>query len=60
MNGIEYLLRRLSGATRGERGAVATEYALVLMLIALAIIAAVTLFGVALLHLYEQAPDAFP
>jgi Flp pilus assembly pilin Flp len=39
----------------GERGAVATEYALLLVLIALAIIAAATALGLAIAGKFSQA-----
>jgi Flp pilus assembly pilin Flp len=45
---------------REERGAVAAEYALVLALIAMVIIVALTFFGLTLLGLFEEAPEAFP
>ena len=40
---------------RGESGAVATEYALLLILVALAIIAAATALGLALASRYSEA-----
>ena len=43
-----------------ERGAVATEYGLTLMLIALAIILAATAFGIAVSGLFDQGTAAFP
>jgi Flp pilus assembly pilin Flp len=60
MNGISHLLRRVVVAVRGEVGAVATEYGLILTLVVLAIILGVTLFGASLLGLFQRAPDAFP
>ena len=45
---------------RDERGAVAAEYALVLALIAIVIVVAVTFFGLTLLGLFNEAPEAFP
>lgn len=58
---LHLVLRRpLSLLVRDERGAVATEYALVLVLIATVIIVAVTFFGLTLLGLFDQAPGAFP
>ncbi len=63
-HGIDRLARRL-GRLRGgrlgeDRGAVATEYGLLLALVALAIIVAVTAFGLALLRLFQAGVDAFP
>jgi len=43
-----------------ERGSVATEYGLLLALIALAIVAAAVLFGVAVAHLFDQGRSAIP
>jgi len=43
-----------------EGGAVAAEYALLISGIAVAIFAAVTLFGGAVLQLYEEAVKKFP
>lgn len=40
-----------------EKGAVATEYVLILILVAVAIIAAVTVFGVALRGKYQAVCD---
>lgn len=60
MNAFWHFLRRLRVPTRGERGAVAAEYALLLVLIAIVIAGAVTLFGLTLLGVFEQAPEAFP
>lgn len=67
-HGIDRLARRLGrlrggrlGEDRGEdRGAVAAEYGLLLALVALAIIVAVTAFGLALLRLFQAGVDAFP
>lgn len=44
----------------GERGAVATEYGLLLLLVALVIIAAVTAFGIAVSGLFTTGRNAFP
>ena len=60
MDRIRDLGRRLATRLRADVGAVATEYSLVLMLIALAIVVAAAVFGVAVSDLFEQAPDAFP
>lgn len=53
-----------TGATEGaslrdERGAVAAEYGLLLALVALAIVAAVTLFGSQVVRLIQTGADAF-
>jgi Flp pilus assembly pilin Flp len=62
MFAIMHLVRWLpvSLRVREERGAVAAEYALVLALIAMVIIVALTFFGLTLLGLFEEAPEAFP
>jgi len=44
----------------GDEGAVATEYGLTLMLIALVIIVAATAFGIAVAGLFDQGTAAFP
>ena len=43
-----------------DEGAVATEYGLTLMLIALAIIVAATAFGIAVAGLFDTGTSAFP
>lgn len=43
-----------------EDGAVASEYAILISGIAVAIVAAVSLFGGAVLQLYEEAVRKFP
>lgn len=62
VNAILHLVRwlPLSLRARDERGAVATEYALVLALIAMVIVVALTFFGLTLLGLFEEGPEAFP
>ena len=60
MEAIKALLVRLVSVVVDEEGAVATEYGLTLMLIALAIVVAATAFGIALTGLFEQGPPAFP
>jgi Flp pilus assembly pilin Flp len=60
MDTISGLGRRIWARLRADAGAVAAEYGLVLALIALAIIVAVGLFGLALLDLFNQGPAAFP
>lgn len=54
---------RLARGPRGlaeECGAVATEYGLLLALVALAITVALAAFGFALLDLFRAGVDAFP
>jgi Flp pilus assembly pilin Flp len=60
VNRMRHLLRRLSLAVRGELGAVATEYSLILMLVAIVIVVGITLYGTTLLGLFERAPAEFP
>jgi Flp pilus assembly pilin Flp len=60
MSHIRCLLRRSVAAVRGELGAVATEYGLILTLVVLAIILGVTLFGGALVGLLQRGPDSIP
>ena len=48
-----------SARIQKDRGAVATEYGLLLLLIALVIIIAVTAFGVAVAGLFQQGADGF-
>lgn len=60
MDGISRKLRRLTVALHGELGAVATEYGLILTLVAVVIVVAITLYGGAVLGLFQQAPDKFP
>ena len=50
------VLRRMAR----EAGAVSTEYGLILMLIALAIILAATGFGLAVANLFERASGSIP
>ena len=57
MTGLRIRLRRLA---RTELGAVATEYGLVLTLVALTIIVAVGLFGDELVSLFESGTGGFP
>jgi Flp pilus assembly pilin Flp len=45
----------IRGAIQGERGAVATEYGLLLVLIALAIVAALTALGFAIAGKFSDA-----
>lgn len=56
--------RTLGAALRrrivGERGAVATEYGLILLLVALVIVAALTAFGIAVAGLFTTGRGAFP
>lgn len=55
-----HVLATLYGRTVEELGAVATEYGLVLMLIALAIVLAAALFGVAVADLFDRGTGGFP
>jgi Flp pilus assembly pilin Flp len=57
---LRTLLARFVSAIHDDRGAVATEYGLTLVLIAIAIVVAATAFGIALTGMFEQAPPAFP
>ncbi len=47
------------GARRGDHGATAVEYALMVSMIAVVIIAAVTLFGKNLIELFKVPSSAF-
>jgi Flp pilus assembly pilin Flp len=58
--GVGRLARRLRRRLGGELGAVATEYGLLLLFVALAIIAALTAFGLAVLRLFQAGAGAFP
>jgi pilus assembly protein Flp/PilA len=49
-----------SGRIEDDRGAVAAEYGLLLMLIALVIIVAVTAFGFAVADLFQRGADGIP
>ena len=53
-------VRNLFRRVLDDAGAVATEYGLTLLLIAIAIIAAVTAFGFAVEGLFDQGTAAFP
>jgi Flp pilus assembly pilin Flp len=46
------------GFGRGDRGATATEYAIMVSLIAVVIIAGVTLFGQNMIHLFQVPSSA--
>jgi Flp pilus assembly pilin Flp len=59
-NVIRLRTRRLIASIHGEAGAVATEYGLLLTLIALAIIIAAGLYGASVMGLFDQGTDAFP
>ncbi|GBC86084.1 hypothetical protein HRbin12_00066 [bacterium HR12] len=50
---------RNRGGWPSERGAVATEYGLLLLFVALAIVLALTAFGLAVLRLIQAGADAF-
>ena len=51
---FQHLLRAVRTRAKSERGVVSTEYGLLLMLIALAIIAAATALGLALSGLFDR------
>ena len=55
--GAQTLWADLRGKVRREDGAVATEYALLLVLIALAIIAAAIALGVAIANVFQSGAD---
>jgi Flp pilus assembly pilin Flp len=55
--GAQTLFTGLRSKMRREDGAVATEYALLLVLIALAIIAAATLLGLAIAGVFQSGSD---
>ena len=55
--GAQTLMADLRSKVRGEDGAVATEYALLLVLIALAIIAAAIALGVAIANVFQSGAD---
>ncbi len=56
---IGRLARWLARRLGAEPGAVATEYGLLLLLVALAIVAALTAFGLAVLRLFQTGAAAF-
>ena len=60
METIRRLLARLFVPIREDRGSVATEYGLTLLLISLAIILAATAFGIAVSGLFDTGTSAFP
>jgi Flp pilus assembly pilin Flp len=60
MEWINDWLVRFSFALRMETGAVATEYGLILMLVALVIILAVGAFGVAVSGLIDRGANGVP
>jgi Flp pilus assembly pilin Flp len=55
--GAQTLFTGLRGKLRREDGAVATEYALLLVLIALAIIAAAIALGLAIANVFQSGAD---
>jgi Flp pilus assembly pilin Flp len=59
MDGLRRRVRGLLAALAAQTGAVATEYGLLLMLIALVIILAAAAFGVAVSGLIGRGADAF-
>jgi Flp pilus assembly pilin Flp len=60
MDTIRRLFARLAVTMRGDVGAIATEYGLTLLLIALAIILAATAFGLAVAGLFDRATVVIP
>ena len=60
MDTIRRLFARLAVTMRGDVGAIATEYGLTLLLIALAIILAATAFGMAVAGLFDRATVVIP
>jgi Flp pilus assembly pilin Flp len=60
MNWIRIKLRRVWLGACDQRGAVATEYGLILTLVVLVIILAVTAFGISLTGLFERGAEPFP
>jgi Flp pilus assembly pilin Flp len=58
VKGLTTLLRPVRALD--ERGAVSTEYALILTLVAMATLLAIGAVGAAVAGLFEQAPPAFP
>ncbi len=57
---IGRLVRRPGSRLTADAGAVATEYGLLLLFVALAIVVALTAFGLAVLRLFQAGADAFP
>lgn len=60
MDTVRSLLLRLLIPLDEDRGSVATEYGLTLLLISLAIILAATAFGIAVSGLFDQGTAGFP
>jgi Flp pilus assembly pilin Flp len=57
---LRTFLRRISVRAHAEAGSVATEYGLLLLLIALAIVLAATAFGASVAGLFDQGTAGFP
>jgi Flp pilus assembly pilin Flp len=55
--GANYLRNRFAGRFAREEGAVATEYGLLLVLIALAIVLAATALGAAIAGVFDRGAD---
>jgi Flp pilus assembly pilin Flp len=55
---FHHLLRALRTRARGERGAVSTEYGLILVLIVLVLVAALTAFGLTLADMFDGGASA--
>jgi Flp pilus assembly pilin Flp len=60
MDTVRSLLLRLVIPIDEDRGSVATEYGLTLLLISLAIILAATAFGIAVSDMFERGTAPFP
>ena len=60
MDTFRSLLARLVIPIDEDRGSVATEYGLTLLLISLTIIVAATAFGIAVAGLFDQGTASFP
>jgi Flp pilus assembly pilin Flp len=60
MHALQVRVRRLLVALQPESGAVATEYGLLLMLIAIAIVFALVVFGDELAALFQRGVDGLP
>ncbi len=54
------LLRRICDRARLEAGAVATEYALILILVVLVTVFAMTAFGISVSDLFDRGTAGFP
>ena len=59
-NALTEINERANSFVRGEKGASAVEYAILIALIATAIFLTVTAFGVQVLLLFQKVTKAFP